>query len=49
MWALHITHHKRVRAFDTHPSFCFAKTSFMLETSGEIVTLEQLYNEKERW
>jgi len=27
-----ITQHKRFVPYSTHPNFCFAKTSFMLET-----------------
>jgi hypothetical protein len=33
---LHITQHKRFVPNGTHPNFCFAKTSFMLGTLGEI-------------
>jgi len=29
---LHLTQHKRFVPKGTHPNFCFAKTSFMLET-----------------
>ncbi len=29
---LHITQHKRFVSYGTHPNFCIAKTSFMLET-----------------
>ncbi|MCK4402453.1 MAG: hypothetical protein KAV98_01610 [Dehalococcoidia bacterium] len=32
-----ITQHKRFVPYGTHPNFCFAKTSFMLETLSEIV------------
>jgi len=34
---LHITQHKRFVPYGTHPNFCFAKTSFMLEPLLEIV------------
>ena len=34
--SLHITQHKRFVPYGAHPNFCFAKTSFMLETLGEI-------------
>ena len=39
MRALHITQHKRFVPYDTHPNFCFAKTSFMLEPLLEVKTL----------
>lgn len=32
MATLHITQHKKFVSYGTHPNFCFAKTSFMLET-----------------
>ncbi len=38
MWQLHITQHKRF-ALWAHPNFCFAKTSFMLGTLGEMADL----------
>jgi len=31
-----ITQHKRFVPYGTHPNFCFAKTSFMLEPLSEI-------------
>ena len=37
-----ITQHKRFVPYGTHPNFCFAKTSFMLETLSEIVNYGQL-------
>ena len=33
---LTITQHKRVVSYSTYPNFCFAKTSFMLETLYDI-------------
>jgi len=36
MWQLHITQHKRFTLW-AHSNFCFAKTSFMLETLGEML------------
>jgi len=32
-----LTQHKRFVPYGTHPNFCFAKTSFMLGTLGEIL------------
>ena len=32
----HITQHKRFVPKGAYPNFCFAKTSFMLETLGDI-------------
>jgi len=34
-----LTQHKRFLPYSTHPNFCFAKTSFMLETLYEIAKL----------
>jgi hypothetical protein len=31
-----VTERKRLVPYDTHPNFCFAKTSFMLGTLYEI-------------
>ena len=31
-----LTQHKKFVPYGTHPNFCFAKTSFMLEPLGEI-------------
>jgi len=31
-----LTQHKRFVPYSTHPNFCFAKTSFMLKTLGDI-------------
>ena len=40
LWASHrLTQHKRFVPYGTHPNFCFAKTSFMLETLAETGTL----------
>ena len=35
---LRLTQHKKFVPNGTHPNFCFAKTSFMLETLEERVT-----------
>jgi len=40
-----ITKRKRFTPYGTHPNFCFAKTSFMLETLCDIRT-PNLKNEK---
>lgn len=37
--AQRITQHKRFVPYGTHPNFCFAKTSFMLEPLGETAVL----------
>ena len=37
MVSLPITQHKSFVPDGTHPNFCFAKTSFMLGTLGEIM------------
>jgi len=39
MATLHITQHKRFVPYGTHPNFCFAKTSFILGTLGDIVEM----------
>jgi len=39
-----ITQHKRFVPCGTHPNFCFAKTSFMLETLYEIVDFEHKFD-----
>jgi hypothetical protein len=43
---LHLTPHKRFVPYGTRPNFCFAKTSFMLETLYEIA-MEMKKNELE--
>jgi len=35
-----ITQHKRFVPYGTHPNFCIAKTSFMLETLGDITKIK---------
>ena len=42
-----ITQHKRFVPDGTHPNFCFAKTSFMLETLSEIVDFGRKRNEND--
>jgi len=37
-----ITQHKRFVPYGTHPNFCFAKTSFMLETLNSIADYGRL-------
>jgi len=37
-----ITQHKRFVPYGTHPNFCFAKTSFMLEPLGDISIGDQV-------
>jgi hypothetical protein len=45
---LHITQHKRFVPYGTHPNFCFAKTSFMLGTLGEMPRYKQKRHGEER-
>ena len=47
MMGLQITQHKRFVSYGTHPNFCFAKTSFRLESFGETVALKQDDNNEE--
>jgi len=35
-----LTQHKRFMPYGTHPNFCFAKTSFILGTLGDIAVDE---------
>jgi len=37
-----ITQHKRFVPYGTHPNFCFANTSFMLETLYEMALRKKL-------
>jgi hypothetical protein len=40
IYQLRLTQHKRFVPYSTHPNFCFAKTSFILETLGDISDLK---------
>jgi len=39
-----ITQHRRFMLYGTHPSFYFAKTSFMLKTLAAIVLTQNYYS-----
>ncbi|OGY54006.1 MAG: hypothetical protein A3B15_01620 [Candidatus Buchananbacteria bacterium RIFCSPLOWO2_01_FULL_45_31] len=43
-----LTQHKRFMPYGTHPNFCFAKTSFMLEPLSEILLFYKILLESAR-